>query len=161
MCGRCSDRTKSKGVMIMKQIEHRVSELVRRIKRVDALKDYTFVKGFSCAEHESPLGRYLIAVSTLDLDVNTEFISQAVGENMRGCVQGVTVKFRVYAPKDEGGDGLLSLCCDLSDAVTKCDTINMCEDIKISPIAFDQDANTVYRDVMVTLSFCVYEEVAM
>ena len=161
MCGRCWHRTKSKGVMTMKQIEHSVNTLVRKIKQDNRLKDYTFVKGFSCVEHPEPLTGYMIAVSTLDLDVDTNFVGENVGENLKGRLETATVKFRVYAPKNDGGDGLLSLCCDLSDAIEKCDTLNVCEDVKISPIAFDNDAHTVYRDVVATLSFCVYEEVAI
>lgn len=161
MYGRCLHRTKSKGVMTMKQIDKSVSVLVRKIKQDERLKDFTFVKGFSSVEHPNPPEGYMIAVSTLDLNVGTQFLGENVGENLKGSVQTATVKFRVYAPKNDGGEGLLSLCCDLSDAIEKSDTLNVCEDIKISPIAFDNDANTVYRDVVATLSFCVYEEVAI
>lgn len=161
MYGRCLHRTKSKGVMTMKQIDKSVNSLVRKIKQDERLKDFTFVKGFSTVEHPDPLSGYLIAVSTLDIGVGTRFVGESVGENLRGMVQNATVKFRVYAPKNDGGDGLLSLCCDLCDAIEKSDTLNVCEDVKISPIAFDNDANTVYRDVVATLSFCVYEEVAI
>lgn len=161
MYGRCLHRTKSKGVMTMKQIDKSINGLVRRIKQDERLKSLTFVKGFSSVEHPDPLSGYLIAVSTLDLSVGTNFVGESVGDNLKGMVQTATVKFRVYAPKNDGGDGLLSLCCDLSDAIEKSDTMGVCEDVKISSIAFDNDANTVYRDVVATLSFCVYEEVAI
>lgn len=147
--------------MTMKQIEHSINELVRKIKTDERLKDYTFVKGFSSVEHPNPLEGYLIAVSTLDLHAGTQFVGEAVGENLKGCVLTATVKFRIYAPANDGGEGLLTLCCDLTDAIEKNDTLNVCEDVKTTAIAFDNDANTVYRDVLATLSFCIYEEVAI
>ena len=71
MYGRCLHRTKSKGVMTMKQIDKSVNSLVRKIKQDERLKDFTFVKGFSTVEHPDPLSGYLIAVSTLDIGVGT------------------------------------------------------------------------------------------
>ena len=144
----------------MKQIEENINELVRKVKEDDEFSFYTFVKGFSALEHPNPLKGYLIAVSTLDTGTCTEFLGDNVGENFNGSILNATVKFRIYAPKNDGGDGLLSLCCSLSDAIKRADTKNECEDIKISGIAFDNDAMTVYRDVVVSLSFCIYEEVS-
>ncbi len=144
----------------MKQIEENINELVRKVKEDEEFSFYTFVKGFSALEHPNPLKGYLIAVSTLDTGTCTEFLGDNVGENFKGSILNATVKFRIYAPKNDGGDGLLSLCCSLSDAIKRADTKNECEDIKISGIAFDNDAMTVYRDVVVSLSFCIYEEVS-
>lgn len=144
----------------MKQIEENINELVRKVKEDDEFSFYTFVKGFGALEHPNPLKGYLIAVSTLDTGTCTEFLGDNVGENFKGSILNATVKFRIYAPKNDGGDGLLSLCCSLSDAIKRADTKNECEDIKISGIAFDNDAMTVYRDVVVSLSFCIYEEVS-
>lgn len=144
----------------MKQIEENINELVRKVKEDEEFSFYTFVKGFSALEHPNPLKGYLIAVSTLDTGTCTEFLGEDVGDNLRGSILNATVKFRVYAPKNDGGEGLLSLCCSLSDAIKRADTKNECDDIKVSGIAFDNDAKTVYRDVVVSLSFCLYEEVS-
>lgn len=143
----------------MRQIEDNINELVLKIKQDENLKDYCFVKGFSATDHPNPLRGYLIAVSTLDTQVGTSFIGENVGENLKGSIFNATVKFRVYAPKKAGGDGLLSLSQILCEAIKRCDTQNVCEDISVSSIAFDNDAMTVYRDVVAELSFCMYEEV--
>lgn len=143
----------------MTQIEDNINSLVRRIKGEEEFKDFTFVKGFSSLDHPNPLTNNLIAVSTLDTGVGTEFVGESVGDNLKGSIINATVKFRIYAVKNDGGDGLLSLCCTLSDVIKRCDKDHVCEDIKISSISFDNDANTVYRDVVAVLSFCLYEEV--
>lgn len=142
----------------MTQIEDNINALVRRIKQEEELKDFTFVKGFSSLDHPNPLYSNLIAVSTLDTQVETQFVGESVGEGLKGSIVNATVKFRIYATKNDGGDGLLSLCCALCDVIKRCDRENVCEDIKISSINFDSDANTVYRDVISELSFCLYEE---
>lgn len=143
----------------MTQIEDNVEELVRRIKRDENLKDYVFVKGFNTSEHPNPLNDYMIAVSTLDAGVATRFVGDKVDKNLCGSMYIATVKFRVYAKKNDGGDGLAKLCYTLCEAIRRCDTQNVCEDIKTSAISFDSDAMTVYREVSAKLSFCLYEEV--
>lgn len=145
----------------MRQIEDSINELVKSIKNDSDLNKHCFVKGFSAAEHPNPLGGYLIAVSTLDTQVSSRFVGDNVGSNLKGSILNATVKFRVYAPKNEGGDGLLALSQTLSEAIKRCDTQNVCQDISVSGIAFDNDAMTVYRDVAAHLSFCLYEEVAI
>lgn len=143
----------------MKQIQSNIDELVLRIKRDEPFSDICFVKGFNTQEHPNPLTGYLIAVSTLDTQVGTQFVADALGENMSGSMYNATLKFRLYAPKNDGGDGLSTLAYELCESIKKCDTLNVLEDIKVSGIAFDNDANTVYRDVVAQLSFCIYEEV--
>lgn len=145
----------------MTLIEDNINALVKSIKNEDEFKEYTFVKGFSSSEFPNPLKGCLIAVSTLDTQADTQFLGQSVGENLKGSIVNVTVKFRVYAEKNAGGDGLLQECCILCDVIRRCDKDKACEDIKISSISFDNDANTVYRDVVAQLSFCMYEEVSL
>ncbi len=159
MYGRYFYRTNSKGRMTMTQIEDNINKLIKSVKKEEELSGYTFVKGFSAYDHPNPMDSYLIAVSTLGTQVKTEFLGDSVGKNLKGSIVNTDLKFRVYAPKHDGGDGLLSLCCTLSDAIKRCDTNNVCEDIKVSGISFDNDANTVYRDVVASLSFCLCEEV--
>ncbi len=143
----------------MKQIENYINELVHKIKKNSTFDDCVFVKGFSAFEFPNPNTDYMIAVSTLDSAVGVEFCGDNVGENLSGSIFNATVKFRVYAKKNEGGDGLLALATSLCDVVKKCDSENTLTDITVSPIAFDNDAMTVYRDVVASLSFCLYEEV--
>lgn len=143
----------------MTQIQSSVDALVKRIKGEEDFVDCTFVKGFSVLDCPNPLTGYMIAVSTLDTQVDAEFIGDSVGENLSGRMYNATVKFRLYAPKNDGGDGLSTLACSLMQAVRRCDIQNVCQDIKMSGIAFDSQAMTVYRDVVADLSFCMYEEV--
>ncbi|MBQ8859999.1 MAG: hypothetical protein IJ015_01515 [Ruminococcus sp.] len=145
----------------MTQIESNIDALVKRIKNDDKLKDYTFVKGFSAFDHPNPVSGYLIAVSTLESQVQDSFIGENLSGGVKGSIVDVIVKFRVYSKKNDGGDGLLSVCCAISDAVKNCDTHNECGDIKISSISFDSEADTVYRDVLLSLSFCLCEEVVL
>lgn len=145
--------------MTMTQIEDNVEALVKAVKRDSNLKDYIFVKGFNAYEHPNPLNDYLIAVSTLDAEVATRFVGDQVGENLCGSMYKVNVKFRVYAKKNEGGDGLAKICYTLCEAIKRNDTQNACEDIRTSAISFDSTASTVYREVCAQLSFCLCEEV--
>lgn len=145
----------------MTQIETNVLRIVSKIKQDESMKDICFVKGFSAVEYQHPLDDYLIAVSTLDAQVGTKFVSDKVGENLKGNMYNATLKFRVFAPKNVGGDGLATLAYKLCEAIKRCDTQNVCESIKTSGIAFDDNAKTVYRDVVCELSFCLYEEVTM
>ncbi len=145
----------------MTQIESNIDALVKRIKNDEKLRDYTFVKGFSAFEHPNPVSGYLIAVSTLESQVNEQFIGEGITNGIVGSKVDVIVKFRVYSKKNDGGEGLLSVCCAISDAVKKCDTNNECEDVKISSISFCGDADTIYRDVLISLSFCLYEEASV
>ena len=143
----------------MNVISNIIDELVKNIKKDDAFSDICFVKGFSVTENPDPFSSYMIAVSTLDSTVSVEFCSDNVGEDLSGSIFNSTVKFRVYSKKNEGGDGLLALCTSLCDVIRKNDNENMLTGISISSIAFDNDAMTVYRDVVASLSFCLYEEV--
>lgn len=144
----------------MDQITNTIDELVRKIKADEAFHNITFVKGFSFSEHQNPFDDYLIAVSKLDSQQSSSFVGDSVGENLRGSMYEMTVKFRIYAPKNEGGDGLVELSNQMSESIKKHDVYNACQDIKISSIAFDESAMTVYRDVVALMSFCVYEEVS-
>ncbi len=144
----------------MKQIEDYITSLVLSIKKEEQLRDCRFVKGFSAFEHENPLSGYMVAVSTLDTQFKDEFIGEDVNMGYKTSVVDATAKFRVYAPKNDGGDGLLTLSLLLSDAIKRYDTQNVCQDVKVSSISFDDDAMTVYRDVLAQLSFCLCEEVA-
>ena len=142
----------------MTQIETNVHKMVSRIKRDKSMKDITFVKGFSNTDHPDPLLEYMVAVSTLDTQVGTRFVGDKVGENISGSMYNTSLKFRVYAPKNAGGDGLTALCYELCEAIKRSDTLKVLQDIKTSGIAFDDNAKTVYRDVVCELSFCLYEE---
>ena len=142
----------------MTQILDYIDDLVKRIKEDKAFTDICFVKGFNSKEHPNPLCGYMIAVSTLDSETSTRFIGSSKDDNPSASMYNATVKFRLYAPKNDGGDGLAMLAYDLCEAIKRCDTLNMCEDIKTSAIAFDSDAMTVYRDVVAQLSFCLYDE---
>ena len=116
----------------MTQIEDNINALLKKIKEDESLVDYTFVNGFASSDHEYPLKGYLIAVSTLDQQVGKEFLGNRLSDNLTGSIYNCTLKFRLYAPKSAAG---------------------------ATPINFDTDMMTVYRDVIAELSFCVYEEV--
>ncbi len=143
----------------MTQIQTNVDEMVKKIKKSGSFSDIRFVRGFGAHEHQNPLSEYMIAVSTLDTQVNSKFLGDAVGENLEGSMCDLTLKFRVYAPKNNGGEGLINLANELCSAIKEHDSLNACQDIKISAIAFDETAMSVYRDVVAQLSYCVYEEV--
>lgn len=143
----------------MTQIEDNINALLKKIKEDESLVDYTFVNGFGASDHEYPLKGYLIAVSTLDQQVGKEFLGNRLSDNLTGSIYNCTLKFRLYAPKSAGGEGLSSLAYTLTQAIKKCDTQSVCESINATPINFDTDMMTVYRDVIAELSFCVYEEV--
>ncbi len=145
----------------MKQIEDYINELMLKIKKDDSLSQYCFVKGFSAREFPNPLTDYVIAVSTLDTQVGVEFFGETVGDNLCGSMYNATLKFRVYAQKNEGGEGLLALAHTLCEALKKNDSENTIQNITTSSISFDNDAMTVYRDVVAELSFCLYEEVTV
>ena len=70
------------------------------------------------------------------------------------------MKFRIYAPKNDGGDGLVEMSNRMCESIKRHDVHSVCKDIKISSIAFDEGAMTVYRDVVALMSFCVFEEVS-
>ena len=145
----------------MTQIEDNISTLLKKIKEDESLVDYTFVNGFMGAEHEYPLKGYLIAVSTLDQQVGTQFVGCKAGEKLSGSMYNCSLKFRLYAPKNAGGEGLSSLACTLIEAIKRSDTQSICDNITATEISFDTDMMTVYRDVVIELSFCVYEEAAV
>ncbi len=142
----------------MTQIENNVQKLVSKIKRDKSMSTICFVKGFSNKEYPNPLDGYMIAVSTLDAQVGTKFVGDKVSQKLSGSIYNATLKFRVFAPKNVGGEGLTSLAYELCQAIKRSDTQNVCESIKTSGIAFDDNAKTVYRDVICELSFCLYEE---
>lgn len=144
----------------MNRISNIIDELVKDIKRDDDFSDICFVKGFSVTENPDPFLNYMIAVSTLDSHMQSEFLGDIVGENLTGCMFEVTVKFRIYAPKNDGGDGLVDMSNRMCESIKRHDVHSVCKDIKVSSIAFDEGAMTVYRDVVALMSFCVIEEVS-
>ncbi len=144
----------------MNKISNIIDELVRSIKKDEAFCDISFVKGFSVNENPDPFSDYMIAVSTFDSHMQSEFLGDIVGENITGNIFEVTVKFRIYAPKNDGGDGLVEMSNRMCESIKRHDVHSVCKDIKISSIAFDEGAMTVYRDVVALMSFCVFEEVS-
>ena len=144
----------------MNRISNIIDELVKNIKRDDDFSDICFVKGFSVTENPDPFSNYMIAVSTLDSHMQSEFLGDIVGENLTGSMFEVTVKFRIYAPKNDGGDGLVDMSNRMCESIKRHDVHSVCKDIKVSSIAFDEGAMTVYRDVVALMSFCVIEEVS-
>ena len=144
----------------MNRISNIIDELVKDIKRDDDFSDICFVKGFSVTENPDPFLNYMIAVSTLDSHMQSEFLGDIVGENLTGGMFEVTVKFRIYAPKNDGGDGLVDMSNRMCESIKRHDVHSVCKDIKVSSIAFDEGAMTVYRDVVALMSFCVIEEVS-
>lgn len=144
----------------MNRISNIIDELVKNIKRDDDFSDICFVKGFSVTENPDPFSNYMIAVSTLDSHMQSDFLGDIVGENLTGSMFEVTVKFRIYAPKNDGGDGLVDMSNRMCESIKRHDVHSVCKDIKVSSIAFDEGAMTVYRDVVALMSFCVIEEVS-
>lgn len=144
----------------MKLIENSIDEFVRRVKKDDAFKDICFVKGYSSAPEGELSDEYLIAVSQLDSKVGTSFLGDYAGENLQGSMYDITLKFRIFARKDVGGQGLVTLSHELTRALKENDNSRICGEIKVLPVAFCDDAMCVYRDVHVLLSFCICEEVA-
>lgn len=144
----------------MNRISNIIDELVKDIKRDDDFSDICFVKGFSVTENPDPFSNYMIAVSTLDSHMQSDFLGDIVGENLTGSMFEVTVKFRIYAPKNDGGDGLVDMSNRMCESIKRHDVHSVCKDIKVSSIAFDEGAMTVYRDVVALMSFCVIEEVS-
>ncbi|MBR2716015.1 MAG: hypothetical protein IKB73_07425 [Ruminococcus sp.] len=143
----------------MKQIEDRINEIVKKIKQSENMSEYCFLKGYEAEDIAQPLTEFVIVVTTLDTLIDMQFLGEAVSKNLKGEMYVTNVKFRVYAPKDCGGSGLLDLSGALCDAIKKVDTEKMCKDIKIGAVSYDSEAMTVYRDVTVQFSFCLYEEV--
>ncbi|MBQ6626037.1 MAG: hypothetical protein IIX27_01950 [Ruminococcus sp.] len=143
----------------MKLIENSIDEFVRKVKKDEALKNICFIKGYSSAPSYELTDDYLIAVSQLDSKVGTSFLGDYAGENLKGSMYDLTLKFRIFARKDVGGQGLVTLSNELTRAIKENDTASVCSDIKILPVAFCDDAMCVYRDVHVQMSFCVCEEV--
>lgn len=144
----------------MEQISNMIEQFVKSIKTDESFCDICFVKGFSKSEYPDPFSEYMIAVSTLDSHLSSQFVGDIVAQNIKGNLFEVTVKFRIYAPKNDGGDGLVSISNQMCESIKKHDTKNFCQEVTVSPIAFDDDAKTVYRDVVALMSFCVYEEVS-
>lgn len=143
----------------MIQIQNSIDELIKRVKANDELCECTFVKGFMGNEHSNPQTKYMIAVSTPDIDTGDSFVGNNVSENLKGRLYEVNVRLRVYAPKNAGGDGLSKIVNLLSSALKDSDILNVIVKLEQSPIAFDSNASTVYRDVKVQMSFCLCEEV--
>ena len=144
----------------MEQISNMIEQFVRSIKQDEIFCDICFVKGFSKNDYPDPFSDYMIAVSTLDSHLSSQFVGDIVAENLKGSLYEVSVKFRIYAPKNDGGDGLIGLSNQMCESIRKHDEKNVCQDVTISPIAFDDEAKTVYRDIVALMSFCVYEEVS-
>lgn len=144
----------------MKQIEENIDEFVRKLKRDEALADCRFVKGFTKESCENPITKYTIAVSTLDTQISTEFMSDTVDVGLKGRMYKVAVRFRIYAPNGSSGSGLAQLVGVFGDAVNRCDSSNISSQIKSSGVSYDPDTRTVYRDVTVTFDYCLYEEAA-
>lgn len=138
----------------MTQIQTKINELVKRVKKVGTLSNLRFIKGYNSSDFASPVLENLISVSTLETTENKSFPTDG-SSNL--CGYDVPVRFRVYAKESFSGDGLINLCYELSDAIKSCDSDKFCTDIKISKISYDSDANTVFRDVIAKLSFVILD----
>ena len=142
----------------MTQIEENIDEFVKRIKNDAHLSEYRFVKGYSDEKIPNPITKVMIAVDTLDTQISTEFIGESAGENLVGRMYDITLRFRVYAKSFDSGDSL-SLCANaLYDAIKRNDVSKVCSSIKLFPISYESSMRTVYRDVSVSLCYCLYEE---
>lgn len=145
----------------MTQIQTNIDEFVSKVKHDKRLSGYRFIKGFCARQNQNPLYEDVIAVSVMDTQQCTNFVGSCAKDSVKGSVFDLSVKFRIYARKSAGGDGLSTLAFTLCDVIRDCDNQSCIKDVAVTGIAFDENARTVYRDVVAEFSFCLCEEVAL
>lgn len=145
----------------MTQIEKNISDFVKRIREDEKMSQYVFVKGFSHEHISNPITKAFIAFDTIDTGVSKEFIGESVKENNKGRMYDITLRFRVYARSFDSGESLSVTANALFDSIKRSDVTNSTTEIKLTPISYDSTMRTVYRDVNVSICYCICEEASV
>lgn len=141
-------------------IDNRIDQLIRNVKSEPMLADFVFMSAYPPREIPEPMSRYAITIENAGVKSEQRFIGESVTAGFKGRLYTAELNIRVYAPDHSAGSALLRATSLLSDACERCDTDKAVRSVKLSGIHYDTAARTVYRDIMLSLEYILYEEVS-
>ena len=140
-------------------IDNIADELIRRVKEQTAASEFAFNMAYPPRRIAHPLKKYLVTVQDRGAKPEAGFIGGRVGEGLRGALYEAEISLRVYAPAGTSGAALLRASSLLADAAERADQGRLIRGIELSGIAYDDSARTLYRDIALSLSMALSEEV--
>ncbi len=143
---------------IMTQLDKQINKIIVSLKRTDGLEAVRFVREFGSHTVEMPIVGAVAVVSVRETAVSHAFIGDMATASLRGEQYSANVQIRVFVPNSESGAGLSELVSAIMHGLKSVDENRIITEVSASPIAFDSDMNTIYRNVDFGLDFCLCEE---
>ncbi|HCA04679.1 MAG TPA: hypothetical protein DEO32_02145 [Ruminococcaceae bacterium] len=130
----------------MTQINSAVDSIIILIKNIEPFDGVRFVREYNTSQIETPVSSPLAAVRITSVNLCKSYVGGYVSPARKGDYYCVEVSICFYAPSHENGSGLSELACAAVNALNSLEDGDISE-ISASAIAFDADAEAVYRTV--------------
>ena len=138
--------------------DNRIDELISRVKKRGAIKDFCFIPAYPPDKTPSPIKKYTVTAENRGMREKRVFIGNTAGANLSGRLYEVLLRARVYAPSYTSGSALLRACSMLADAFESEDRDRLINATSFSGVGYDTSSRTEYRDIEFTLEMLLTEE---
>lgn len=143
----------------MTTVNNIVNELIKSAKNLYQGDYVRFIKGYSDKTAEKPVNSLVAAVDVREVSRSQDFIGGYFSPALKGEFYNVKLSLRVYAGRKGSGENLGKVTMDLLEALNNADEDSIIESSAVSPIEYDSQLMSIYREINLNLGFCLCGEV--
>ncbi len=144
--------------MIMTMVNDIVDTLVRKAKSVKDINGIKFIKAYKESMTNINFQGFICVVNIESISQSGKFVGGYHSQGIKGDMYSVKLCLRVYADNETSGEDLGSTTLKISQAFTHADESQIIESSYIGPITFDNQLRSIYREINISLEFCLCGE---
>ncbi|MDR0913927.1 MAG: hypothetical protein LBM65_02000 [Oscillospiraceae bacterium] len=131
----------------MNDLQEYFDAVIAEIKARPALEEITFINHFSGKKLPSPLKGCVAAVGVGQVEKNSAYLCERKPGSVAVNELCAVLEISVYCNISEGGRKITENAIKIANAIEASEFKNSIGTIKITPVAFDNQANAIFRTV--------------
>ena len=142
----------------MTMVNEIVDTLVKKAKNVKDIEGVKFIKAYKESMTNCDFQGFVCVANIESISQSGQFVGGYHSNGIKGDMYSVKLCLRVYADNETSGEDLGSTTLKISQAFTQSDESNIIESYYIGPISFDNQFRSIYREINLSLEFCLCGE---
>jgi hypothetical protein len=143
----------------MTEVNDIVDTLVKKAKSVNNIEGVKFIRAYNQGMTERPFQGFTCVVNIESVSQPEKFLGGYYGESIKGELYSVKLCLRVYADNETSGEDLGATTLNISQAFISADENKIIASSYIGPITYDNQLQSIYREINISLEFCLCGEV--
>lgn len=139
----------------MTQIIDICNGLICKAKENEAIQNVKFLKAFREDFAQTPIDGYIGIVKIEKVSFSNQFAGSFAKNNTKGQVVDVTMAIDLYSDNSITGEELSVATVQVQQAMYDADETDIIQSSSISAVRFDTDLKSIYREIILNLSFCL------